>query len=83
MPEPLATKTISVELTTRIPLKVVDDQGRTIGSAYVGGSVDVVLELEKNHPATFDLATNTGLARLKLSAHVEDNIVDGVITIGG
>ena len=83
MPEPLVSKTVAIKLSSNIPLRVVDDQGRVIGSAYLEGCVGVTLEVEKNHPAVFDLDTNNGLARLKLAAMVEDNTVDGTITIGG
>lgn len=83
MSEPLVEKTVAVRLTTTVPLKVVDDQGRVIGSANFDGYVMVTLEVQKNHPAALDLETDNGLAKLKLTANVNDNIVDGAIIIGG
>lgn len=83
MPESLTEKTVAVRLSTNVPLRVFDDQGRVIGSAYLEGCVGVTLVVEKNHPAALDLETENGLARLKLTARVDDNVVDGSITVGG
>ena len=78
----LFEKTIAVRLSSTIPLRVVDENGKTIGSAQLEGFVGVTLVVEKSHPFAFDLETENGLARLKLTAHVEDNVVDGVLSVG-
>lgn len=83
MSESLVEKTVAVRLSTGIPLRVVDDQGRVIGSAIIDGVVGVTIVVDKHHPTSFDLETENGLAKLRLDAHVEDNIVDGTLTIGG
>ncbi len=77
------TKTVSMRLSSNIPLRVVDDEGNLIGAAYLDGFVGVTLIVDKHHPAALDLETDNGLGVLKLHAHVEDNTVDGSISIGG
>jgi hypothetical protein len=79
----LFEKTIAVRLESRIPIVVRDETGAIIGSAQLEGFMGVTLVVDKHHPFAFDLENDTGLARLKLSARVEDNVVDGAFTVGG
>lgn len=83
MPENLVEKTLTVKLETAVPVQVYDDQGKLIGSAYIDGFVGVTVVVDKHHPAALDLETDNGLAKLKLDAKVDNNIITGTLTIGG
>lgn len=83
MPEDLVEKSVAVQLTSDIPLTVRDDQGVVIGSARLDGFVGVTIVINKHHPAALNLTTENGLAKLKLTASIEDNIVDGLLVVGG
>lgn len=82
MSESLVEKNVAVKLESTVPLRVVDEQGRVVGSAMLAGVVNISVLLDKHHPAAFDLETENGLARLKLSAGITDNTVLGILTIG-
>jgi hypothetical protein len=79
----LIQKNVQLNLTSHIPLRVVDDQGRLIGSAYLCGQLEATLLVGKNTPEGFNLEVDVSRVKLKLDAHIEDNVVDGVITLGG
>jgi hypothetical protein len=82
MAENLTEKTVSIKLNSDIPLSVFDDEGRVIGSARLEGTVNVTIIVDRHHPSSFDLDTDNGLAKLKLVALINDNVVDGALTIG-
>lgn len=82
LPQALFEKTIAIRLESRIPIAVRDEAGVVIGSAQLEGFVGVSLVIDKHHPLALDLETDNGLARLKLTASIEDNVVDGVMNVG-
>ncbi len=81
VPEELFQKTVAVRVESSIPLRVVDEAGVTIGSAGLEGFVGVTIVIDKHHPLALDLETDNGLAKLRLTAHIEDNVVDGVLEV--
>lgn len=78
----LTEKTVAIRLESTVPMQVLDDQGRVIGSARLDGSVGLTILLDKHHPAALDLETENGLAKLKLAGRIFDNDVNGYITVG-
>jgi hypothetical protein len=83
MDDSLLQKEVFVKISSLVPLSIVDDQGVAIGSAYMDGHVMLRLVIDKHHPAALDLETENGLAKLKLSARIQDNVVSGVLVVGG
>ena len=81
MAEELYERDINVNLESPGPLRVVDSDGKVIGSARLIGMVQMKIVLDRNHPESLDLETDNGLARLSLYGLIEDNVVHGTLTI--
>lgn len=77
----LTEKKVIIGFGSSVPIKVIDDTGKIIGSARVKGDAYVTILIDKHHPASLNLEIENGLDKLELKAFIEGTEISGSIVI--